>query len=505
MVSSKAIAELKKSCEGLTLLYVESNHGLQTKAKLLLEKFFPNVVLASDGEEGYNHFKKIRPQVVLTDISLSKLDGIKMIRLIKNIDPSAKVIITSAIDNKESMMGAIRVGVFDYLKKPLKVDELTDSLLRCVKSIDRDDEGSLFNSYMMDMLNYQSDLLALMSKDKPLFANQMFLDFFGVDTLDDFDLKFSSFGSLLLEHKGFLYDHDDLDWFHEASKEADKIFHAKIADQKGNRRHFILKMHPIPMKDQMYIMSLNDITDLDLLSVFDRKTVESDDNIKGQNTITSLMKIIFSNNSELKIHNFYKGLTITNPGSIVNIKEDGHITIKTSYMQQKAVQYQKSMLLTSNILPNAVLCKSIEKIDFEKQTIIFKDMHFLPRNPTQRKSVRVFPEKKHMVTLFFEERKLYGDVCIHDISIEAVKLETNSLPAGLKEETEVSIDMVLEHEKKPMIIHTPARVIRIEELSRSFFIVLALELTSTHKKYLINYVAKRQMILIREFKGLQFG
>jgi hypothetical protein len=117
----------------------------------------------------------------------------------------------------------------------------------------------------------------------------------------------------------------------------------------------------------------------------------------------------------------------------------------------------------------------------------------------------VCPEEHHTVSFFFESRKFYGDVRIHDISVEAMKLEMNALPAGLKDKTDVSVDMVLEHDRKPLIINTPAKVIRIEEMPRSFFVVVSLELTSAHKKQLIDYVAKRQMNLIREFKGLQFG
>ncbi len=504
MLNSETILELRELSEGLTLLYVEDNDGLREKALKLLKKLFINVEYAIDGEDGYKRYKEYRPQIVITDISMPKLDGMEMMKQIKQIDPSTKFIVTSAFDDKEYLVKAIELGVFHYMKKPIKTDELADVLIRCIHSISIEENSSLFNGYMEDMLNYQSDLLALMSKDKPLFVNQMFLDFFNIDSVDDFDKKYIDFGSQLLAHNGFLYNHDDISWFNEASSMPDKLFHVKIQDQQKDNKHFILKMHPVPKKNNIYIMSLNDITDLNLLSLFDSKAVENDERIKSRSTIINLLEIILKNNAEIKIHNFYKGLTITNLGLIAHIKDE-HIFIKTSFMQQKAAQYQKSILITSEIFPSAILCEPIEKIDFEKQTIVCKNIRFLPRNPTQRKSVRVVPEEHHTVTMFFEERKFYGDVKIHDISVEAVKLELNALPAGLKEKTAVSIDMVLEHDKKPLIINTPAKVIRIEERTRMFFLVLELELSPAHKKNLIDYVARRQMILIREFKGLQFG
>lgn len=504
MITVETIAKLKEHSEGLTLLYVEDNEGLLVKAQRLMEKFFANVVSASDGEEGLAAFKEHRPQIVITDMNMPRLDGIEMIAKIKELSPSTKFIIISAFDEREHLLRAIKVGIFDYLKKPIKVDELAKTLLRCIESIDTEENSSLFNSYMDDLLNYQSDLLALISKDKLLFVNQMFLDFFGVQTLEAFDAKHADFGLLLREHQGFLSSRKPGSWFLEASRKPGKLFHVKIANNEGENRHFILKMHPLPKKKEMYIMSLNDITELNLLSLFDSRAVENDEKYKNRDTLVKLMEVIQKNSAEIKIHNFYKGLTITNVGLISQINEK-HIVVKSSFMQQKAAQYQRSMLISSEIFPSAVLCEPIMKIDFEQQTIIFKEMRFLPRNPTQRKSVRVYPEEQHTVSLFYEERKFYGEVRVHDISVDALKLELNALPAGLKEGTKVVINMVLEKEKKPMIIHVPAEVIRVEELARSFYVVVLLESAPAQKRLLIEYVSHRQMKLIREFKGMQFG
>lgn len=504
MVAADVMSELQVISDGLTLLYVEDNEGLRVKAERLIKKVFSDVITASNGEEGYLLFQKHKPQIVLTDIRMPKVDGIEMIDMIKKIEPSTKFIITSAFDDKEYLLKAIHSGVFEYLKKPVKVDELVDTLLRCVKSISTDENSTLFNTYMEDMLNYQSDILILFSNKKLVFVNQMFLDFFNVATLDEFYNKHPDFGSLLLQHKGFLYNHDDSDWFTEATREPGKLFHSKIADQTLQNRHFILKMHPLPRKNNSYIMSLNDITDLNLLSLFDSKAVEDDKKFYDRSTLVNLMKIIHKNDAEIKIHNFYKGLTITNLGLIIHIDQE-HVILKTTYMQQKATQFQKNILISSEIFPSAILCEPIIKIDFDQQTIIFKEMRFLPRNPTQRRAVRVVPEEHHSVSLFFENRKFYGEVKVSDISIEAVKLELNALPAGLKVKTKVNVDIVLEYDRKPLIINTPAEVLRIDEMSRNFNIVLLFELIPQHKKQIIDYVAKRQMNLIREFKGLQFG
>ena len=503
MLSTETILELKEQSENVTILYVEDNDGLREKAIKLLKKLLHNVYHAADGQEGYEAFKKYRPDIVITDIRMPNMDGLEMIEHIKKVSPSTKFIITSAFDEKEYLFKAIQSGVFDYINKPVKVDKLADTLIKCIDAINLEESSSLFNDYMEDVVNYQSDLLALMSKSSILFVNQMFLNFFNVENIEEFNLKYKNFGDLLLPHNGFLYNHDDVEWLGETTNQLDKLFHIKIVDLKSENRHFILKMHRLPKKNNTYIMSLNDITDLQLLSLFDSKAVENDERIKSRSTILNLMEVIHKNHAEVKIHNYYKGLTVTNLGLITDIKND-YITIKSSFMQQKAAQYQNSMFISSEIFPSAIYCESIEKVDYDKQTITFKDMKFAPTSPIDRKSVRVSAEESHSVSLLFENLKFHGDVKISDISVEAVKLELNALPAGLRKDESVYVDMVFEYDRKHLIINTPATVLRIDEMPKSYMLILILELSSAHKKLLIDYIARRQMVLIREFKGLQF-
>ena len=117
--------------------------------------------------------------------------------------------------------------------------------------------------------------------------------------------------------------------------------------------------------------------------------------------------------------------------------------------------------------------------------------------------MRVVPEDKHSVSLFLGENKFHGDIKIEDISLNAVKLKLNALPAGLQKGDEVTIDMVLELDKKPLIINTKATMFRKSELKRSFSVVFMFD--ESKRKELTNYITKRQMAIIREFKGLQHG
>lgn len=82
------------------------------------------------------------------------------------------------------------------------------------------------------------------------------------------------------------------------------------------------------------------------------------------------------------------------------------------------------------------------------------------------------------------------------------KVVLSLLPAGFKEKSEIVVDMVFYIETKPLIINTKAKVKSIIEQKREFEIIVEFEEDRGAKHLLTEYVASRQMALIREFKKL---
>lgn len=94
------------------------------------------------------------------------------------------------------------------------------------------------------------------------------------------------------------------------------------------------------------------------------------------------------------------------------------------------------------------------------------------------------------------------DCKLIDISVGGAKIILSLLPAGFKEGNEVIADMVFYLEKKPLIVNTKAKVKSIVEQKREFEIIVIFEENFSIKKLLTEYVANRQMALVREFKKL---
>lgn len=498
------IKKLKSEAKNISVLYAEDNKALRKNASKLLSRFFTNVYSAVDGQDALEQFRKYHPQIVITDLNMPNMDGLSFAQHAKHILPDTKIIIMSAFDDKDYLHKAIELGVFRFLTKPVNLSKLTDVLYQAVVQIHHENNTKLFHMHLKNIFNYQSSMILMLKDKKPLIANQMFLDFFEVEDLSEFREKHHDLGTHFLAHSGFLYNKLDKNWLDEISENEQKLYHVKLKNSQDETKHFILKYQKIREKDGYGILSLDDVTELNLLKLFDEKRVKSDEHLKDNKSMFKLLEVIRRNGAKVELHNYYKGLSITHDAIISDIK-NGTIVVQTTYMQEKAVQYEKRSVIISEALPNAIYCDEVVKISFDDQRIEFKKLHFSSTSPTQRSTIRVVPEEKHTVSLFLGENKFQGEVYIEDISLDAIRLRLNALPAGLAENDEVHIDMVLTMDKKPLIINSKAIMFRKSESKYNFDVVFTFQFADNEKSKLVKYITSRQMAIIREFKGMQNG
>lgn len=73
---------------------------------------------AANGQEAVALFAELRPDLVTLDIVMPVLDGVAALREIRRIDPQARVVMVSAVDQKEKLSECIRLGAMDFLVKP---------------------------------------------------------------------------------------------------------------------------------------------------------------------------------------------------------------------------------------------------------------------------------------------------------------------------------------------------------------------------------------------------
>ena len=113
------------------VLIVDDAVFMRMKLKDILEKNGYEVVgEAQNGQEAFEKYQATTPDLVTIDITMPDVDGLEALKMIREIDSSAKVIMCSAMGQQGMVMDAIRAGAADFIVKPFDTD-------RVIKAIDK--------------------------------------------------------------------------------------------------------------------------------------------------------------------------------------------------------------------------------------------------------------------------------------------------------------------------------------------------------------------------------
>ena len=91
------------------------------------------VAEADNGEEAVRQYRDHRPDVVTMDIVMPGTDGMFALKHILDIDPSAQVVVVSALNQTKLISEAIRKGAQDFIAKPFLPEQLQQTLANCIE------------------------------------------------------------------------------------------------------------------------------------------------------------------------------------------------------------------------------------------------------------------------------------------------------------------------------------------------------------------------------------
>ena len=97
---------------------------------IISNKGFEIVGEAKDGFEAISKYKIYSPDIVIMDITMPGFNGIEALKQILAINPNAKVIICSALGQKQLVAEAIQIGACDFIVKPFKSERVLESIRR---------------------------------------------------------------------------------------------------------------------------------------------------------------------------------------------------------------------------------------------------------------------------------------------------------------------------------------------------------------------------------------
>lgn len=119
-----------------SILIVEDNWDTQLLIASILRENGYQTYLVADGKRVVSKFNECKPDIILLDIQLPGEDGITILKKLKEIDPEVLVIIISGTRGIKNVVETIKLGAYDYVRKPFDQDELLISIKRALKTKD---------------------------------------------------------------------------------------------------------------------------------------------------------------------------------------------------------------------------------------------------------------------------------------------------------------------------------------------------------------------------------
>jgi DNA-binding NtrC family response regulator len=115
-------ADLAKSVTRILVVDDEENARMALTRLLAKEGFLVDSV--ANGYEALNYLRHQPVQIIVTDINMPEMDGISFLKELNKSFPKMNVIMVTAYGGVESYLEAMNLGAFEYINKPVKIDEL---------------------------------------------------------------------------------------------------------------------------------------------------------------------------------------------------------------------------------------------------------------------------------------------------------------------------------------------------------------------------------------------
>ena len=249
---------LPEDCKDIRVLFAEDDETARQLTLDIFNKFFVNIDIAVDGQDGLEKAKEIKYDLIITDLNMPKLGGLDMIKAIKEFDKDIYTIIVSAYSDQDNFMNSILLGIKGYIVKPINIKQLLGVLKIAVDTINTRKHINILEQYKQIV-----DQTAIVSKSdlkgNISFANDKFCEISGY-TKDELIgnphnmLRDPSMNSSIFRNM----------WATIKDKE---IWSGQIKNKKKNGDNYYVDATICPILDENgdtieYIALRNDITEL---------------------------------------------------------------------------------------------------------------------------------------------------------------------------------------------------------------------------------------------------
>ena len=110
------------------ILIVDDDKTTRAQVEKMFAELGHECDTAVDGSDGIERFRMGNYELVLSAVEMSGLEGVEMCRHIREIDPTAVIVLMTALEDQDTAVRALKVGAQDFLRKPFSIEQLAEAI-----------------------------------------------------------------------------------------------------------------------------------------------------------------------------------------------------------------------------------------------------------------------------------------------------------------------------------------------------------------------------------------
>ena len=175
-----------------SILLAEDEENVRESFKKVLLLYVNEVYTAKNGEEALEIYNKYHPNIIITDIKMPKLNGLELIKKIREKNHEIPIIVTSAYTDQDFLLESIKLSLIEYVVKPIKEKDLNRLLKECAQKLYEKSETVI---KLEENCAYDFDNKIFIYKNRSISLTQKEVEFF----------------EILLAHRGNLVTKQDIE------------------------------------------------------------------------------------------------------------------------------------------------------------------------------------------------------------------------------------------------------------------------------------------------------
>lgn len=271
------VVKLKEYGQSCSVLYVEDDEIIREQTKDFLSRFFTDITTAVDGKEGLEKYLERDFDIVISDINMPNMNGIEMIRAIKERQDKQIVLVTSAHNDSQYLIELINLEVMRFVLKPFNNKQFLIMLYKIVEELHQTTKIKNLQDQMVSLSKKSQMIIdhidigiVLLTNNVISMANRAFLNFGGFDSLETLQLELPEIGVLFEEASGCISAESNASLIEQLNTLDPTQHRVKILQDNKSKEYQInaTKLE----EDESYILSFSDITTIHNALTQDKNT-----------------------------------------------------------------------------------------------------------------------------------------------------------------------------------------------------------------------------------------